>query len=107
MTSKICVAGCSFSDYTKVDKVYGEYLAEKLGYDYLHEGAGCGSNWRIWRQVYKNIRDHHLTSNDILIVQYTITERQEFYSRFDLEHKVDTKQYMSCLLYTSPSPRDS
>lgn len=94
MTSKICVAGCSFSDYTKVDKVYGEYLAEKLGYDYLHEGAGCGSNWRIWRQVYKNIRDHHLTSNDILIVQYTNTERQEFYSRFDLEHKVDTKQYM-------------
>ena len=94
MTSKICVAGCSFSDYTKVDKVYGEYLAEKLGYDYLHEGAGCGSNWRIWRQVYKNIRDQHLTPNDILIVQYTITERQEFYSRFDLEHKVDDKQHL-------------
>ena len=47
---KLCVAGCSFSDYTKVDKVWGEYLAEKLDVDYLHEGAGCGSNWRIWRQ---------------------------------------------------------
>jgi len=94
MTSKLCVAGCSFSDYTKVDKVYGEYLAEKLGYDYVHEAAGCGSNWRIWRRVYQLIRDDVITSNDLLIIQYTITERQEFYSRFRIDHSVDKKQNM-------------
>lgn len=94
MTSKICVAGCSFSDYTKVDKVYGEYLAEKLKYDYIHEAAGCGSNWRIWRRVYTLIRDNLITPDDLLIIQYTITERQEFYSRFRVDHSLDNKQNM-------------
>lgn len=92
MTSNLCVAGCSFSDYTKVDKVYGEYLAESLGMNYIHEGAGCGSNWRIWRKIYEHVRDHRITSKDILIVQYTIPERQEFFSRFKFSHLVDGRQ---------------
>ena len=92
MTSNLCVAGCSFSDHTKVDKVYGEYLAESLGMNYIHEGAGCGSNWRIWRKIYEHVGDHRITSKDILIVQYTNSERQEFFSRFKFTHLVDGRQ---------------
>lgn len=77
---KLCVAGCSFSDYTKVDKVWGEYLAEKLNVEYIHEGAGCGSNWRIWRQVCSHVLSGKLTSADLLIVQYTGIDRREFWS---------------------------
>ena len=87
----LCVAGCSFSDYVKTDKVYGEYLAETLGMNYIHQGAGVGSNWRIWRKIYDHIKQGLITSNDLLIVQYTISERQEFYSRF----RDDEEQTMS------------
>lgn len=80
---KLFVAGCSFSDYTKVDTVYGEIVAKKLAYDYVHEGAGCGSNWRIWRRITNAVIDGELTPNDLLVVQYTGIERQEFWSRFD------------------------
>jgi len=80
---KLFVAGCSFSDYTKVDKVYGEFLAEKLGYDYVHEAAGCGSNWRIWRVITNHIMVGNLTSDDLLVIQYTGREREEFWSSFD------------------------
>lgn len=78
---KLFVAGCSVSDYTKVDKVYGEYLSEKLNYEYVHEGAGCGSNWRIWRKITNHILNGNLTPNDLLIVQYTTIERREIWSR--------------------------
>jgi hypothetical protein len=77
---KLFVAGCSFSDYTQVDKVYGEILAEKLGYEYVHEGSGCGSNYRIWRVIGGYILSGNLTPNDLLIIQYTSTERREFWS---------------------------
>lgn len=80
---KLFVAGCSFSDFTKVRKVYGQYLAEKLGYEYVHEGAGCGSNWRIWRVITNHILNGNLTENDLLIIQYTGFERTEFWSSFD------------------------
>jgi len=80
---KLFVAGCSISDYTKVSKVYGEFLAEKLGCEYVHEGAGCGSNWRIWRVITQHIMTGNLTPDDILVVQYTGRERDEFWSRFD------------------------
>ena len=79
---KLFVAGGSFSDYTRVDKVYGEFLAEKLGYEYIHEGAGCGSNWRIWRTITNHIMTGNLTSDDLLIVQYTGREREEFWTDF-------------------------
>lgn len=77
---KLFVAGCSFSDYSQVDTVYGEVLAEKLGFDYVHEGSGCGSNYRIWRSIGQHILSGNLTENDLLIVQYTSTERREFWS---------------------------
>lgn len=78
---KLFVAGCSVSDYTKVDNVYGEYLAEKLNYEYVHEGAGCGSNFRMWRRITKHIIDGNLSPEDLLVVQYTGIERREFWSR--------------------------
>lgn len=80
MNRKLCVAGCSFSDYTHVKKVYGEFLAERLGFDYIHEGAGCGSNYRIWRRIVNHILNGNLTPNDIIIIQYTNPERKEFYT---------------------------
>lgn len=80
---KLFVAGCSLSDYTRVDKVYGEVLAKKLGYDYVHEGAGCGSNHRIWRVITNHVMSGSLTSDDLLVVQYTGRERDEFWSCFD------------------------
>lgn len=90
MKPKLFVAGCSFSDYSQVDTVYGEILAERLGYDYQHEGSGCGSNYRIWRVIGNHIMRSNLTENDLLIVQYTSTERREFWSHNDPnpnEHK--------------------
>jgi hypothetical protein len=81
MIRKLCVAGCSFSDYTQVEKCYGKFLSEKLDFDYLHEGAGCGSNYRIWRRVAGHIIANRITPNDIVIIQYTNPERREFFSK--------------------------
>lgn len=78
---KLFVAGCSVSDYTKVDKVYGEYLAEALQYEYVHEAAGCGSNFRMWRRITGHIMNGNLTSDDLLVIQYTGFERREIWSR--------------------------
>jgi hypothetical protein len=80
--NKIIVAGCSVSDYTEVDKVWGEHLAELLNLNYLHAAAGCGSNYRIWRTLSKYIFDKIITPGDILIVQYTTLERNEFWSPY-------------------------
>jgi len=76
----LCVAGCSFSDFTKVDNVYGQHMANKLGYEYLHEGAGCGSNYRIWRRIVGHILSGRLTREDLLVVQITDISRREFWS---------------------------
>ncbi len=81
MTRKLCVAGCSFSDYTHVDRVYGEYLADNLQLQYVHEAAGCGSNWRIWRRVVGNVLNGVICPDDIVIIQYTNPERREFFSK--------------------------
>lgn len=81
MSRKLCVAGCSFSDYTYVKQVYGELLAQKLGTDYIHEGAGCGSNWRIWRKVAGHVLNNTLVPGDIVVIQYTNPERREFWSK--------------------------
>ena len=77
---KICVAGCSVSDYTEVLNPYGKILADSLNLEYLHEGGGCGSNARIWRRVTNHILNGNLGRNDILIVQYTEVIRTEFWS---------------------------
>jgi len=77
---KLLVAGCSFSDRTHVIKSYGDYLSEIMGATYIHEGAGCGSNARMWRVVTNAIMNGSLTSNDLLIVQYTQITRNEFWT---------------------------
>lgn len=84
---RLIVAGCSYSDYTKVDNVYGELLAQKLNFDYIHEAAGCGSNWRIWRKVTEHVLNGNLTSNDLLIIQYTEILRNEFWTRLEEPNK--------------------
>lgn len=76
---KLFVAGCSFSDYTKVSKVYGDFLAEKLNCQYMHTAIGNGSNYRIWREVVNCILSGKLTSDDLLIVQYSNIHRNEFW----------------------------
>ena len=78
--SKLIVAGCSVSDYTNVNKVWGDYLSELLHYDYLHEAAGCGSNYRMWRVLTTHILNGNITPDDTVIVQYTTLERNEFWS---------------------------
>ncbi len=77
---KLLVAGCSFSDFCQVRKPYGEILASKLNIEYIHEGAGSGSNWRIWRKVTKYILDGIITPDDLILIQYTERTRNEFCS---------------------------
>ena len=77
---KLIVAGCSVSDYTRVDTVYGKILADSIGYDYVHHGAGCGSNYRIWKKLTQMLMSGDLTDCDIVLVQYTQIDRREFWS---------------------------
>lgn len=74
------IAGCSVSDYTKVDKVWGEFLSEKIQNDYVHLAAACGSNYRMWRLIASKIINREITKNDTVIFQYTTLERNEFWS---------------------------
>ena len=79
---KLVVLGCSVSDYTHVDKAWGEILSEKLEHEYIHEASGCGSNWRMWRKVFGLINNNIICNNDTVIVQYTETIRNEFWSPY-------------------------
>lgn len=90
--NKLFVAGCSVSDYTDVNEVYGEHLAKKLDMNYVHEAVSCGSNWRIWRRIVDHILRGNLTKDDLLIVQYTDTDRCEFWSRHHYEHILPKKE---------------
>jgi len=101
--SKLCVAGCSVSDYVHIKQTYGELLGNKLGYEYIHEGAGCGSNYRMWRKLSLYIKNEFLTDKDILIIQYTETTRNEFWSMFgdvkrNFEHKIADDSYDSGII---------
>jgi hypothetical protein len=78
---KLCVAGCSFSDYYKsVPNVYGDILAKKLNSEYIHHATTAGNNYRIWREVSALVMSNEITPSDILIIQYTQTTRNEFWS---------------------------
>lgn len=72
----LAVTGCSYSDYTGVDKVYGEYAAEQLGYNYLHLARGAGSNHRGLLKVTKAVVEKKLVAGDILVFQYTDPHRK-------------------------------
>lgn len=79
---RLITAGCSFSDYAQVSKNYSEYLAEKLGIEHVPGyTSGCGSNYSIWRKLLFGIRNKQITSNDLLVIQYTEPGRKEFWSR--------------------------
>lgn len=75
---KLVVTGCSLSDRTRVPRCYGDYLSEILGLEYLHLAKGATSNDRIWRVLTKHILDGVITSDDIVVVQYTDIHRREF-----------------------------
>lgn len=87
LTPKLLVAGCSVSDYTHVDKVWGQYLAEKLDREYIHEGSGCGSNWRMWRKIFNHVNQNSISKDDIVIVQYTELIRREFWSPYQKQSR--------------------
>ena len=54
---KVFTFGCSLSDYMwKVTKPYGQYVSEELNAEYIHEGAGCGSNERIFRKFFQVLK---------------------------------------------------
>lgn len=93
---KLFVAGCSFSDNLPSPRNYGSKLAEKLGYEYVHKAKGIGSNHRMWRHLTNAIQNGELTSNDMLVVQYTNPERREFWSavpRSKQELHADISEY--------------
>jgi len=99
---KVIVGGCSVSDYsgTGVDRVYGEILASNIGVDYVHEGAGCGSNYRIWRNITRMVMNNEITKDDIVLIQYTNPSREEYWSsvvlsednRFDDHKKIELRE---------------
>jgi len=78
----IAVAGCSVSDYTQVEKVYGEHAVDYLNQqdissEYLHLAGGGGSNCRAFRLIMEAIIEGTLTENDIVLWQITDPARTE------------------------------
>ena len=82
---KLWVFGCSASDRTEVDSCYGDYLSAELGIEYKHYAVGCGSNDRIFRILPTLVKNNKISSDDIVIVQYTEETRTEFYSGYNTD----------------------
>ena len=82
---KLFTAGCSVSTRNSCKTSYPEELAKLLNYELVNCAAGCGSNYRIWRMLTKHIMDGNLTSDDIVVIQYTGPFRHEIWSRFDMD----------------------
>lgn len=72
----LAVCGCSFSDYTSVHKVYGEWIAEGLGLNYIHYAKGGGSNHRSIYASARGIISGELGPQDILVFQITDPHRK-------------------------------
>jgi len=81
---KLFIAGCSIATKNGMSTTYGDELAKLLDYECVHEGAGCGSNYRIWRTITNHIINGNLTSNDLLVINYTEPIREEFWSPFPI-----------------------
>jgi len=78
---KLIVGGCSVSDYLYPrDGLYGNILAKKIGADYVHHAKSGGSNYRIWKKITQMVMNHQITKDDIVIIQYTQVNRQEYWS---------------------------
>lgn len=75
--AKIIVGGCSFSDRRYNVIPWGQQVAKHLNCEYIHEAASAGSNHRIWRTITNHIREKTITSNDTIIIQYTLIDRKE------------------------------
>ena len=77
---KLFVYGCSFSDrFGGVNHCYGDILSKKLNVEYSHHGvAKCGSNDRIYRQLTNDVLEGDVTSDDLVLIQYTTPMRKEF-----------------------------
>jgi hypothetical protein len=88
---KVIVGGCSLSDYTgpTVNRVYGEILANNITAEYVHHGAGCGSNYRIWRNITRMVMNNEITKDDIVLIQYTNPSREEYWSSAVLSEALD------------------
>ena len=93
---KLFVAGCSFSNYTEVDKVYGEFASEKMGIEYRHLAGGCGSNDRSIRLIMSAILNGSMDPGDIIVYQPTESTRTEFAS-WSLTDTPDGKLYMDSI----------
>jgi len=97
---KLIVAGCSFSDRWHNPKSYGDYIAEKMNLSYDHQAVSCGSNYRIWRVITNKIMKKEITSDDLLIIQYSEITRSEFCSVEDptptdqVSEKYDADSYI-------------
>ena len=78
--AKIIVGGCSFSDRRYGIKPWGETVADRYNCEYIHEAASAGSNYRIWRKLTAHIMNQTISSDDIIIVQYTLVDRKESWS---------------------------
>ena len=77
---KLIVAGCSLGDRGNANICYGDVLSEILDAEYIHESYGCGSNYRIWRTVTNMILDGNISTDDTVVIQYTTTNRREFWT---------------------------
>ena len=81
---KLVIGGCSFSDwYPGVEKPWSVKLSERMKLEYLHEARGCGSNYRIWRELTKYIVRGRVSKEDIILIQYTTPNRYEFWSNHE------------------------
>ena len=91
---KVVVGGCSVSDYTGLGtkQTYGEILAQNIDAEYIHHGAGMGSNYRIWRNITNLVMNNEITEDDLILIQYTQPSRQEFWS--GLIEDDDNKRFM-------------
>ena len=90
MTRTIWTYGCSVSacsDYRckTREEVYSKFLANKFNAKHKNYSIGCGSNSRIFRLLFSHILENKISSEDIVIVQYTTPERREFFSRHVFE----------------------
>jgi len=77
---RVFSAGCSIADRTQTTHSYGDYLAEKMNYDYVHLAGGGGSNYRSIRQIVHAVHNGELTDADMLIIQFTDVTRRELAS---------------------------
>jgi len=97
---QLVIAGCSFSGYTRVHKNYGDFLSEKLKLPVLQLVKGCAGNDFIVRNLITNIRNGVITSDDILIIQYTTKERKEFWVDVprlgNFQEKIFEKKEINC-----------